>query len=115
MKKKLMVVSIALCAATALMFVQLWAAPQAKRETTPKIPTFADTTKAHSTALATTSGISGAVKLCSGVLAPHWRDTITVPDSFTSEGCRGFAASIGTSQHQLGCAHSNSISWGAFG
>jgi hypothetical protein len=56
--------------------------------------------------------ITTPVKLCSGVLAPNWRDTITVPDGWKAGTCQGFATSIGTSAYQLGCANPNSFSWG---
>jgi hypothetical protein len=112
--KLMLMVVIGMCAVMALVTVQsaLRAAPQAKKETSTKSVTIKGSFVPHSTAMVAPTGISGAVKLCSGVQAPNWRDTITVPDSWTPEACRGFAASIGTSQPQLGCAQANSISWG---
>ena len=58
------------------------------------------------------TGLTAPVKVCSGVLNANWRDTITVPDTFTAEACKGFSQSIGTNMYQLGCLQPNSISWG---
>jgi hypothetical protein len=69
-------------------------------------------TASHTTAALADTGISTSVKLCSGVLAPNWRDTITVPDSWKAGTCQGFASSIGTSAYQLGCANPDNFSWG---
>ena len=64
----------------------------------------------------TTPGVGTATpeKLCSAVhpLTFNWRDTVIVPDDWSSETCKTFAKSLGLSQYQLGCANSNSFSWG---
>lgn len=60
------------------------------------------------------TGVTTSSKMCSGVNDPYWRDTITVPDTFTAEGCKGFAQSVGAAHYQLGCIQADSISWGAF-
>lgn len=58
------------------------------------------------------TGITAPAKLCSGILNSSWRDTITVPDNFTPEACKGFTQSIGANIYQLGCVQHDSISWG---
>ena len=60
----------------------------------------------------TVAGINGPVKVCSGIQSGSWRDSISVPNTWTSEACKGFTQSVGTNTYQLGCANKNSISWG---
>jgi hypothetical protein len=66
---------------------------------------------AHTMAFGT--GVSGSIKLCSAVQHTNWRDTILAPEGWAAQSCRAFAASIGTSSYQLGCADDKSFSWGA--
>ena len=66
-------------------------------------------TMAHGT------GVPGSIKLCSAVQHTNWRDTIVAPEGWAAESCKAFAASIGTSSYQLGCADDKSFSWGAIG
>jgi hypothetical protein len=56
--------------------------------------------------------ITGSLKLCSGVFSPSWRDTITVPDTWTSDVCKSYSKSIITPAYQLGCANPDNVSWG---
>jgi len=58
------------------------------------------------------TGLTGPVKLCSAVADPYWRDTISVPDGFMAEGCKGYMSSVGAFHYQLGCIHRDSVSWG---
>jgi hypothetical protein len=67
----------------------------------------------HLTPAAGPMGITAPVKLCSGVLDGKWRDTITVPDSWSIGACQTFASAIGADTYQLGCANQNGISFGA--
>lgn len=64
----------------------------------------------------TTPGTGTAThkKLCSAVhtLNLDWRDTVIVSDDWNAATCKTFAKSLGLTQYQLGCANSNSFSWG---
>ncbi len=97
-KTRVIVIVIILCSGGALAVRQnrLRAAPQVVNQP-PVAP----------------EGIAGPVKICSGILNANWRDSITVPNTWNAEACKGFSQSIGTNQYQLGCANRNSISWGA--
>lgn len=60
------------------------------------------------------TGLTGTVKICSAVADPYWRDSISVPDTFTAEGCKGYMTSVGAYHYQLGCIQRDSVSWGPF-
>jgi len=68
-----------------------------------------DSFMAHTT---TSTGVTTPVKLCSGVHAFSWRQTMLVPDNWKAATCQNFANSIGLTEYQLGCANPNSFSWG---
>jgi hypothetical protein len=86
--------------------LSLRASGQATKPVTQK-----ESVNPHTTA--STVAISTPVKLCSGVLGGQFRDTITVPDAWKAGTCQAFAYSVGTTAYQLGCANTNSFSWGA--
>lgn len=74
--------------------------------------TVQDSFKAHTTANPA-GGITNPVKLCSAIRS--WRDTIVAPDNWKAGTCENYAASIGASSYQLGCANADSFSWGDMG
>jgi hypothetical protein len=67
----------------------------------------------HSTTVAA-GAITAPVKLCSAVNDPHWRDTITPPDTWSAATCAQYAVSVGAIHTQLGCADSNGFHWGNY-
>jgi hypothetical protein len=72
-----------------------------------------ETTKAHEVKFPKPLSLASPIKLCSAVNDPYWRDTISVPDSFTPEACKGYASSVGAWHYQLACLAKDSVSWGA--
>jgi hypothetical protein len=54
-------------------------------------------------------------KLCGVVVRGDWHDTVSVPARWNTGSCLNFQKSIGGTQFRLGCAFSNSFSWGATG
>ena len=56
-------------------------------------------------------------KICSAVITTSSRDTINVPDEWTAEDCRMFAATLNAMAFQLGCvfAERPRLLWGAMG
>ena len=55
---------------------------------------------------------SRGCKVCSGVLPGIYRDTITVPQTWTPETCRQFAQLVVSEFWQLGCLNMNSFVFG---
>ena len=51
-------------------------------------------------------------KLCSAVVPGNYRDSISVPSTWTPDQCRRYASSVGASIYQLGCIFERSFSWG---
>lgn len=56
--------------------------------------------------------LTGTHKLCSIVVSGNWRDTILVPDAWSSGMCVSFMGSLGGTSAQLGCVTNAGFSWG---
>lgn len=56
-----------------------------------------------------------STKLCSAVSPGNWRDTITVPSTWTRANCGSYAAGVGATSWQVACIESTSVTWGADG
>ena len=48
-------------------------------------------------------GADAGTKVCSVLRLSQWRDTFWVPETWTLQDCRAFAASVGALHAQLGC------------
>ena len=51
-------------------------------------------------------------KLCSAIAPGNFRDTVTVAETWSTETCRAYAASIGANNWQLACMNKDSFTWG---
>ena len=58
-------------------------------------------------------GAGTMCKLCSGVVANNWRDSLIVPNTWAGSTCRLYAQSVGATSWQLGCIGQNEIHWAA--
>lgn len=58
--------------------------------------------------------LSGTHQICS-VIGSGWRDTMVVPNSWTSSDCNSFRSATGATTFQLGCLTNSSYSFGAAG
>jgi len=56
-------------------------------------------------------GAGTMCKLCSGIVANNWRDSLVVPNTWTSAACLAYAKSVGATSWQLGCIGQNEIHW----
>lgn len=56
--------------------------------------------------------LTGTHKICSAVDPNRWRDTISVPNSWTRIRCAHFAISVGVDYYQIGCTGST-YAWGS--
>lgn len=104
--------SVVAAAAIGALVVSLGSAG-AQTPTGSKLAFDMATTKAHEVKFATRLNLASPVKLCSAVNDPYWRDTVSVPDSFTPEACKGYASSVGAVHYQLACISKDSVAWGA--
>jgi hypothetical protein len=55
----------------------------------------------------TSQALTGTHKLCSGVTAGNWRDTLVVNNTWTVSTCQFYASTVGAASFQLGCMWDN--------
>jgi hypothetical protein len=51
----------------------------------------------------TTQALTGTTKVCSAVVIGAWRDSISVPNSWSIAWCQNWANSISATRYQVGC------------
>jgi hypothetical protein len=56
--------------------------------------------------------ITGTHKICSVVTPGNWRDTLVVPQGWTSSDCNSYRSSVSASAYQLGCITNSTYYWG---